>query len=83
VGVSPGRALPILASVALALAAQYLFTGELLTVTRDTNTWEWLPRYSWASALLLLAVAVAALAFRGDGGGAGAVGAPAWTAATR
>jgi 4-amino-4-deoxy-L-arabinose transferase-like glycosyltransferase len=63
-GISPRRALPIAVSVALALAAQYLFTGELLTRTLDTNTWEWFPRYSWASVLLVAAVGVAALAFR-------------------
>lgn len=83
-GVSPPRrALPIAASVALALAAQYAFTGELLTLTHDTNTWEWLPRYSWGCALLLLAVFVAALSFREGHHVSEAPAAPAWTSGSR
>lgn len=78
-GVSPRRGSAIVGAVSLAVVAQYLFTGELLTRTRDSNTWEWLPRYSWASALLVLAVAMAALA--GEREDLEVTRTPAWTGA--
>jgi len=69
VGPGPDRRRPLLIGVALALAfvAQYLFTGELLTRNRDTQTWDWPPRYTAASLLLLAGVAAATRAFQAHG----------------
>lgn len=55
--------LPVIAmliAVALGLAAQYYFTGEIFTHQRNSNTWEWTGRYSLALVLLFLAVGFAA-----------------------
>lgn len=51
------RALGIIAALALAFTAQYLFTGEVFTRFQDSNTWTWEPRYTLATALLLIAMA--------------------------
>ena len=46
----------ILAALALAFAAQYVFTGEVFTRFRDSNTWQWEPGYTLAATLLLAAM---------------------------
>lgn len=51
-------------ALGLAFAAQYLFTGEFITRTKDSNTWEWAPRYTLATSLLLAALISAMWAFR-------------------
>lgn len=52
----------LLIAFAIALAAQYLFTGNIISHTRDSNTWEWLPRYSGGTILLVFAIIWAVLA---------------------
>jgi 4-amino-4-deoxy-L-arabinose transferase-like glycosyltransferase len=49
-------------ALVLAFAAQYLFTGEVFTRYRDSNTWEWQPQYTIGSLLLLAALGCAAWA---------------------
>ena len=55
--------LPCLASVALALLANGLLTGELLTRSRDIDPLFWGGAQTAGALVLLLAVAVAAWAF--------------------
>jgi 4-amino-4-deoxy-L-arabinose transferase-like glycosyltransferase len=50
-------------SLALAFTAQFLFTGEVFTHFKDSNTWAWKPEYSIAIILLLLAIGCATLGF--------------------
>ncbi len=50
----------------MCFAAQYLFTGEILTRLKDTIAWEWLPRETTGVLLLLLAVVLAAWSGRPD-----------------
>jgi len=52
----------MLVAVCLALTAQYLFTGEVFTHQRNSNTWEWTTKYSLALFLLFLATGFAAWA---------------------
>jgi len=52
----------LVGALVLAFAAQYLYTGELLTHWKDSNTWMWEPRYTLASIFLLLAIGGAAWA---------------------
>jgi hypothetical protein len=47
--------LGIFFAICLALTAQYLFTGEVFTHQKDSNTWVWTPRFSAALLMLLLA----------------------------
>jgi hypothetical protein len=54
----------LILALSLAFAAQYLFTGEVFTRTKDSMTTEWLPRYTQASLLLLAALASAVWTFR-------------------
>jgi 4-amino-4-deoxy-L-arabinose transferase-like glycosyltransferase len=46
-------------AICLALAAQYLFTGEVFTHQLDSNTWVWTTSYSVALVMLLLAIGFA------------------------
>jgi len=62
--VAPLRILsPCLASVGLALLANGLLTGEVLTRSRDTDSFHWGGAQTAGALILLLAVAVAAWAF--------------------
>ncbi|GAB4110748.1 MAG: hypothetical protein OHK0050_07060 [Roseiflexaceae bacterium] len=49
-------------AIVLSFMAQYAFTGEWLTRTEDTNSWEWLPRYTFGVLSLASAMGCAALA---------------------
>ena len=63
-GPAPGRraALFLLLSLGTALLAQYLFTGELLTHYRDSQTWEWRREFTAGTVLLLVAILFATAA---------------------
>ncbi len=54
----------ILAALAFALTAQYLFTGEWFSRNNGTNGWAWGPRYNVAVGLLLIALIYASVAAR-------------------
>ncbi|MBI5952815.1 MAG: glycosyltransferase family 39 protein [Chloroflexi bacterium] len=49
-------------AVISALAAQYLFTGEIFTHQKNSNTWVWETKYTFAVLLLVLAAACSAWA---------------------
>jgi hypothetical protein len=57
------RGVALLLAVGLAFAAQYLYTGEVFTRFRNSNSWDWLPDYSLATGLLAAALACAMWAF--------------------
>ena len=52
----------MLAALILALTAQYLFTGEIFTHQKNSNTWVWEAKYTIAVLLLALATAFVAWA---------------------
>lgn len=54
----------LVGALALALAAQYLFTGEVATRLHRSDTWHWRPAYSAGSLLLLAAVGLSTWACR-------------------
>lgn len=57
------RGIVSLLAVGLAFAAQYLYTGEVFTRFRDSNTWDWQPSYTLATGLLVAALTCALWAF--------------------
>lgn len=52
----------MLVAVILELTAQYLFTGEIFTHQKNSNTWVWETKYTFALILLVLATVCAAWA---------------------
>jgi hypothetical protein len=56
------RPIAMFIAVVLALTAQYVFTGEIFTHQKNSNTWEWEPKYTLALLLLVLATICAAWA---------------------
>ncbi len=62
------QVIAMLAAVCLGLAAQYYFTGEIFIHQRNSNTWEWMTKYSLALVLLLLSIGFAAWAASPRGG---------------
>ncbi len=54
----------VIGALAIAFLAQLLFTGELFTRLNESNTWAWVPRYSWGIAFLVVSVSLAAVAAR-------------------
>jgi 4-amino-4-deoxy-L-arabinose transferase-like glycosyltransferase len=61
----------LLVALGCALVAQYLFTGEVLTRFRDSQTWAWRPEFTVATALLVGAVLAASRVGRWPVAGAG------------
>lgn len=61
------RTIAIFVAVVLALTAQYVFTGEIFTHQKNSNTWTWQPEFSVGTILLFLAVGCAAWAARPAG----------------
>src|SRR5262245_29389543 len=70
---------PVALLIALpsALLAPWLFTGEVLTHYRDSQTWSWRPEFTAGTALLVVAVAAAALVGRQRTEPSGRVASPA------
>jgi hypothetical protein len=57
------RPISICLALASAFTAQYLFTGELFTHFKESNTWEWRPAFTIAVCLLFLTLGIALWAF--------------------
>lgn len=53
------RFVALTASLGIAFIAQYLFTGEILFRTRDSQSWTWEPIYTFATGLLVAALGLA------------------------
>ncbi len=55
-------------AIIMAFTAQYLFTGEVFTRFIDSNTWDWIPRYTTATLLLCAAAVFAGWGVSGTSG---------------